>query len=82
MDFGVCDVDCIKRIGRKSDDSCRPILLSLISWRTKIEVMKNKEPLRQFNISVKEDFSKEVQETRRALQPEIDELRKEGKNAI
>lgn len=82
VDFTMRDIDSIRRIGRKSAESCRPVLLSLVSWRTKIEIMKNKECLRKFNYAFKEDFSKEVLETRRNLQPEVDQLRKEGKIAV
>lgn len=82
VDFTMRDIDSIRRIGRKSAESCRPVLLSLVSWRTKIEIMKNKECLRKFNYALKEDFSKEVLETRRNLQPEVDQLRKEGKIAV
>lgn len=64
------------RIG-KIKNTPRPILISLVAYWRKIEIMKSKNKLPQ-DISVKEDYTKEILEARKALQPKLEEERKKG----
>lgn len=70
------------RLGRKQDGSkIRPILVSLISYQRKAEIMKNKAkmPLKTF---LTEDFSKETLELRKNLQQQLKEEREKGNEAF
>ncbi|XP_074000239.1 uncharacterized protein [Rhodnius prolixus] len=54
LDITLKDIDYIRRLGRK--ESKRPILVRLISYRTKIEILRNCHKLRGSECSVSEDF--------------------------
>lgn len=78
----VSDIDFLKRIGKRAGDNVRPILLGLVSFRKKMEIIKSKRFLADCDFMVREDFSTEVLNRRKELQPEVDELRRKGKNAV
>lgn len=57
--------------------SPRPILISLVSYWRKMEIMRSKYKL-PTGIYVKEDYTKDILEARKALQPKLEEERKKG----
>lgn len=66
----------IYRIG-KIKTTPRPILISLVSYWRKMEIMRSKNKLPQ-GIYVKEDYTKEILEARKTLQPKLEEERRKG----
>lgn len=81
-DFSVNDINLVKRLGRRSDNKCRPVLVELVSLRIKLIILKKKGLLNPSPIYIKEDYPRHIQEIRKRLQPEVNKLRSEGKNAI
>lgn len=74
------EVNKIHRIGNTNKNGKpRPTLLSLVSGWKKNEIMKNKKKLKEIYLT--EDYSKEILEKRKALQPQLIEARKKGKFA-
>lgn len=69
------DVNNIYRIG-KAGDKARPTLVSFVNEWKKNEIMKMKKNLKDGYIS--EDYTKEVLEKRKSLQPQLIEERKKG----
>lgn len=71
------EVNKIYRIGNTiKKGKPRPTLLSLVSGWKKNEIMRNKKKLK--GIYITEDYSKEILEKRKALQPQLIEERKKG----
>lgn len=74
------EISNIKRIGTNSDKN-RPIIISLTtSWKKHL-ILKNKRNLPK-NVSVNEDYPKEVLETRKQLKPQLEAERKNGNIAF
>ncbi|KAK9509985.1 hypothetical protein O3M35_004864 [Rhynocoris fuscipes] len=68
LDISFKEIDWVKRIGKKTDGGkSRPVLIRLLSLRTKREILSNANKLRGCEISISEDFSQEVRATRREL---------------
>lgn len=65
LDIILRDIDSVRRIGRS--EMKRPILISLISYRTKLEVLRNCYKLRGTDISISEDFPVLVRAVRKEL---------------
>lgn len=78
--FSESDFSDVFRIGKK-DGRCRPIVVSFVSQIKLRTVLANKHRLKNENVSVAQDFPKEVMEERRRLQPMITFLNKSGKRA-
>ncbi|KAI5737433.1 hypothetical protein M8J76_013581 [Diaphorina citri] len=77
------EIDNICRMGKnKEEGKNRPILVSLTTLRRKNEMMKNKRELKNTNIYIKEHFTKEVVEKRKALMSKAMKLREQGKYAV
>lgn len=77
MDIQEYEIDKAHRIGRKTSNGLRPILISFTSkWRRNI-ILKNKKKLPE-GIYVKEDFTKATLEIRKSLQPKLEEERNKG----
>lgn len=75
------EVNKIYRLGKnKVENKPRPVLCSFINGWKKDEIMKNRKSLKKIYIS--EDYSKEVLEKRKALQPQLLEERKKGNTAF
>ncbi|CAH2096958.1 unnamed protein product [Euphydryas editha] len=70
------EVNKIYRIGKANDNKPRPTVLALVCGWKKSEIMRNKKKLRELYIT--EDYSKEILEKRKALQPMLIEERKKG----
>lgn len=80
--FSFCEQDFneIFRIG-KNNGSCRPILVSFLSYRKMKEVFSKKQLFRKENIVVTQDMPKEIIDERKRLQPMITALNISGKKA-
>ncbi|PZC72845.1 hypothetical protein B5X24_HaOG210520 [Helicoverpa armigera] len=74
-----CDVSKIHRIGIKTENKIRPVVITFANYWKRIEVLKTKRHLKQ--IYVTEDFPKDVLEKRRELKPKLIEERAKGKTA-
>lgn len=72
------EINKIHRIGKKriDDTKARPVLISFVTERKKIEVMKNKKELQ--NVYITEDYPKNVLNKRKELQAQVAEERKKG----
>lgn len=77
LDIQAYEIDKAYRIGQKTSNGVRPILVSFTSnWRRNI-IYKNKNKLPK-GIYIKEDFTKETLEIRKSLQPKLEEERNKG----
>lgn len=66
------------KLGEKSDNKTRPILVNFTTnWRKK-EILKNKKKLNA-DIYIKEDYSKEILQKRKQLLSQLEEERAKGK---
>ncbi|CAB3219824.1 unnamed protein product [Arctia plantaginis] len=70
------EVNNIYRIGKKLSDKARPTLVTFVNEWKKNEVRKLKKNLKDVYIS--EDYTKDVLEKRKMLQPQLMEERKKG----
>ena len=78
--ISLTDINKTHRLGAKSN-KIRPVLVSFTTTWKRNEVYKNKNKL-PTNIYVKEDFSKEVLEKRKELQPRLEAERAKGKKCF
>lgn len=76
------DLEDYTRLGKYREDGTRPILVKLNKYNKKIEVLKQAKNLKNSEIWINEDFTKEVQEERRKLVPIMKEARRKGQKAI
>lgn len=76
------DIQFAKRLGPKFDNKPRPILITLTTMGKKIEILQNKNKLKDTPCYIKEDFPKNVLEKRKELQNEVTKYREEGIKAI
>lgn len=78
---GVCldshEINSVYRIGKKGENKNRPVVASFTSLWKKHLILKNKTTLPP-GINVKEDYSKEILEKRKQLQPQLEEEKKKG----
>lgn len=81
LELNVNDIDFVRRLGKAMNNKTRPILLTLIYYKKKIEILSNKKCLSNTNVAITEDFPPEVLEIRKHLIPIMQELRREGKHA-
>ncbi|KAG6460115.1 hypothetical protein O3G_MSEX011784 [Manduca sexta] len=75
------EISNVYRIGKKSENKNRPVVVSLTTQWKKHLVLKNKSHLPE-NIYVKEDYSRETLEKRKQLQPKLEEEKKKGNIAF
>lgn len=74
----VSSVERIHRFGRKRLNKPRPIILKLIDYREKVNVLKNCSKLKGKKISISEDFSATTRSIGKKLWDSTAEIRKEG----
>lgn len=79
--FSVSDLNDVYRIGKKGG-KCRPVLVSLVSHMKLKSILANKQAFRHENIGVSQDYSKEINEERKRLQPMVTSLNQSGKKAV
>lgn len=75
------EIDYIVRVGRKNGDKVRPILVRMVAYRKKLELLRNRGYLKGKTVSIDEDYSPEVRQKRKALLPELKALRSQGMKA-
>lgn len=61
------DIERIHRIGRPTENKCRPVILKLVVGSDKFGILKNCGKLRDTEFSISEDFSPRVQSIRKKL---------------
>ncbi|KAI8423456.1 hypothetical protein MSG28_012588 [Choristoneura fumiferana] len=71
------EISNVYRIGIKSKNKNRPVVASITTRWKKHIILKNKTSLPP-GIYVKEDYSKEILEKRKQLQPQLEEENKKG----
>lgn len=75
------EIDFISRIGKNKNNKFRPILVKMVTFRKKLELLRNRENLKNANINIDEDYSPEVRARRKQLFPQLKTLRAQGKIA-
>lgn len=71
------EISNVYRIGQQTDGKNRPVVVSITTQWKKHLILKNKPNLPP-GINIKEDYSKEILERRKQLQPQVEEERKKG----
>lgn len=72
------DVEESRRLGRYIPTRTRPILLKLNKVSKKREILSKTKQLKGTDIWIEQDYSKKVQEQRKALVPQLKEARQNG----
>lgn len=80
VDPPIIEFTNIFRLGKASNKK-RPILVKLLSYETKINILKNKTKLKGTGIFISEDLSKENREERNILVKNLKEARGKNKQA-
>lgn len=76
------NVEFVKRLGKKSPDKIRPVVITFTTMGKKIQVLKKKKSLNSLPYYIKEDFPPEVLAKRKELQKQVDEEREQGRKAF
>ncbi|XP_039299400.1 uncharacterized protein LOC120355146 [Nilaparvata lugens] len=76
------ELDFIRRLGKKTGNTKRPIVIGLTTWRKKMEILKNKGALKGKEVFITEDFPRDVLQKRKELKEDMFEARKQGKYAV
>lgn len=76
------DISDIYRIGKKSSQNCRPIKISFVNQSNLKTVLSNKKNFLKENIGVTQDYSKQVSEERKRLQPMVTAINQNGRKAF
>lgn len=63
----ISGIERIHRLGKKTDQKIRPVILKLLDCRDKTRVLKNCFKLKGTTFSISEDFSRPVQQIRKKL---------------
>lgn len=71
------EISNVYRIGKQSETKNRPVVASITTLWKKHLILKNKRNL-PTGIKVKEDYSKEILEKRKQLQPQVEEEKRKG----
>lgn len=71
------DINNIYRLGKQAPGKIRPVMVNFVNTWKRNEVLKSKKYLPD-NIYLKEDFSKEILEARKLLQPTLKAEREKG----
>lgn len=71
----------IRRIGKFNEGRARPVIIKLMRYNKKIEILKNSNKLKETEIWIDEDYPKEVQEERKQLIPIMKVAREQGQKA-
>lgn len=78
----LAEIDTIYRLGPKKEDKTRPVIIKFISTRKVFEILAQLKTLRNTDIYITEDLTKEEQEVRKKLVIEMKKHREQGKLAI
>lgn len=72
------NIEEIRRVGRYTISRNRPILVKLIRYDKTLEILRKSKALKGTNVWIEKDYSKKVQEERKALIPQLKEARQKG----
>ncbi|KAI5644343.1 hypothetical protein NE865_03712 [Phthorimaea operculella] len=75
------EISKAQRIGRWSKNKNRPVVVSLTSSWKKSQIWQNRSSLPP-GMYIREDYTKEVLQKRKELQPQLEEERKKGNRAF
>lgn len=75
------EIEIIRRMGRKTENKLRPIIVTFTTFGKKLAILKNKTHLKDKNYYIKEDFPPQILEKRKELQADLEKARSEGKTA-
>lgn len=78
IDRGAEVIELAVRLGRYEETKCRPVLIKLLSEKTKKEIMMNTGKLKGSEIWIEEDYSRKIREIRRKLVQEMKDRRNNG----
>ena len=70
------------RVGETKEDRERTIVLKLLNYKDKINILRNARKLKGSGIYINEDFSRQTMLIRRELRAEMRELREQGIYAV
>jgi len=82
LNINPSEIDFIHRIGRNVDTKSRPVILGMVTFNRKLNILKNAHKLKGENVFITEDYPKEVADRRKLLHPQMIEARKAGKYAV
>lgn len=71
------EISKVYRVGKKTDNKIRPVVVTITTQWKKHLIMKNKPNLPQ-GVNIKEDYPKEILDKRKQLQPQVEEEIKKG----
>ncbi|XKL66296.1 hypothetical protein PGB90_009716 [Kerria lacca] len=74
-------IDYIRRVGQKSKKP-RPVLLRLMTLKTRMEILNNKKNLKEYGVYIQEDLTYETRGKEKMSIPLMKEKRAEGKHAL
>lgn len=77
----VSSAERIHRIGHNQPSKTRPVIVKLIDYREKINILKNCYKLKGKKVSVSEDFSAPTRQRRKKLWDSTSEIRRAGGKA-
>ncbi|CAN8029883.1 unnamed protein product, partial [Ixodes persulcatus] len=72
----VSSLERIHRLGKKTPNKTRPVILRLFDFNEKMELLRNAKKFKETKISVSEDFSLKVQNIRKQLWATVKDKRK------
>lgn len=75
------DIIDIRRLGKKTGNSTRPMMVELSSGNKKMEILRLSKNLKNTGWSINEDFPKEIQAQRKELLEQMKKARNEGHKA-
>ena len=73
--------DRVHRLGRKRQNSPRPIIAKVTFFKDKQKIFNKASKLKGSNISISEDYVKSVRDARRKMVPHLKAARNKGKSA-
>lgn len=78
LEITVTGIERCHRLGKKTNDKPRPVIIKFLDYREKTNVLSSAFKLKGSTLSLSEDFSKQVRETRRQLWKSSEEERLRG----
>lgn len=82
LDIQLFEIDFIKKIKNPDKEKKRLLIVTLTTLRRKMEIIQNCKLLKDTQISIQEDFSKDVAQTRKTLYPIMKQMREQQKHAV
>lgn len=79
LDIECDNIERCHRLGTRRSDSPRPVIIKLLDFRTKSEILSKASKLKGTDIFINEDFSVRVRQIRKELWQHSADLRKVAK---